>query len=64
MKVLKLTLNLPRETIAEIKSPGPRCRARNLLIDAIYVKGLTSLSSACPATPNEDIDFIAQIACS
>lgn len=53
----KLTLNLPRETMAEIRSPGPRWRARDLLIDATYVKGLASLNSLCPATPNKNIDL-------
>lgn len=62
MKVRQLTLNLPRETMAEIKSPGPRCRARDLLIDATYVKGLASLNSVCPATPNENIDFATRTA--
>lgn len=55
--VERLTLNFPRETMAEIRSPGPRWRARDLLIDATYVKGLASLNSACPATPNKNIDL-------
>lgn len=63
MKIEILTLNFPRETMAEIKSAGPRCRARDLLIITTYVKGLTSLSSVYPATPNKNIDFTPCPAC-